>query len=91
MNTDKLTKDVKTEVSKGLEKLQQLRDEAKLHLHLATLDARQEWDKLEPKIEELETKAAELGSSSRTAINELVERVEGFVTKLRGKTTSAPS
>ncbi len=44
MNADKLTNDVKTEIAKGLEKLATLRDEAQLHLHLATLDAKQEWD-----------------------------------------------
>lgn len=88
MDAEKLTNDVKIEVTKGLDKLKMLRDEAKLHLHLATLDAKQEWnDNLEPKIDELQTKAAELGDSSKAAIHELVERVEGFVSKLRGKST----
>jgi hypothetical protein len=86
MDAEKITNDVKNEVSKGLEKLATLRDEAKLHLHLATLDAKQEWDeKLEPRIDELQVKAAELSESSKVAVQELVERVEGFVSKLRGK------
>lgn len=85
MDTDKLTNDVKLEISKGLEKLATLRDEAKLHIHLATLDVKQEWDeKLEPKIDELQTKAHELTETSKSAVGELVERVEGFVSKLRG-------
>lgn len=89
MNADKISTDVKAELTKGLEKLTMLRDEAKLHLHLATLDAKQEWnDKLEPGINDLQTKAAELGESSKTAVHELVERVEGFVSKLRTKASS---
>lgn len=93
MDAEKITNDVKNEVWKGLEKLATLRDEAKLHLHLATLDAKQEWDeKLEPGINELQAKAAELSETSKTAVHELVERVEGFVSKLRGKGTgSTPS
>lgn len=89
MNTDKIASDVKAELNKGLEKLAMLRDEAKLHLHLASLDAKQEWDdKLEPGINDIQTKAAELTESSKTAVHELVERVEGFVSKLRTKASS---
>ena len=89
MNADKIATDVKAELSKGLEKLTMLRDEAKLHLHLASLDAKQEWDdKLEPGINDIQTKASELTESSKAAVHELVERVEGFVTKLRSKTST---
>ena len=89
MDAKELTADVKNEVQKTLEKLQMLRDEAKLHLHLATLDVKQEWDdKLEPGINDLQTKAAELTESSKTAVHELVARVEGFVSKLRTKASS---
>ena len=86
MNTKNLTNDVKNELSKGLDKLALLRDEAKLHLHLATLDAKQEWnDKLEPHIDEIQKTAHELTDHSRAAVHELVAKVEGFVSKLRGK------
>jgi len=89
MNADKIATDVKAELSKGLEKLAMLRDEAKLHLHLASLDAKQEWDdKLEPGINDIQTKASELTESSKHAVHELVERVEGFVSKLRSKTSA---
>jgi len=93
MDAKELTNDVKNEISKTVEKLTTLRDEAKLHLHLASLDAKQEWDdKLEPKIAELQSSAAQLTESSRTAIHELVTRVEGFVEKLRGSaSTDKPS
>ncbi len=83
------TNDIKAEVTKNLEKLGTLRDEVKLHLHLASLDAKQEWDeKLEPRISEIQTTAHQISDASRTAVHELVERVEGFVSKLRGGKSS---
>lgn len=92
MDAKELTADVKNEVQKTLEKLQMLRDEAKLHLHLATLDVKQEWDdKLEPKITELQGSAAQLTETSRAAIHELVTRVESFVDRLRGQGSAAPN
>ena len=80
--------DVKAELNKGIEKLATLRDEAKLHLHLASLDAKQEWDdKLEPSINDLQTKAADLGDTGKIVVLELVDKVEAFVSKLRGQST----
>lgn len=90
METKGLTNDVKTEVQKQLDKLTMLRDEAKLHLHLATLDAKQEWnDKLEPRISELQSTAHHLSDSSRAVVTDLVTHVEGFVAKLRGQAPPA--
>lgn len=84
MNVNETVDDVKTEVATRLAKLATLRDEARLHLHLATLDAKQEWsDKLEPRIDELQRTAHQLTDGSRTAIQELLGTVEGFVARLR--------
>lgn len=88
MDAKGITNDVKTEITKALEKLMMLRDEAKLHLHLATLDAKQEWsEKLEPHIDEMQRSAQQFTDSSRTAVHDLVGRVEGFVSKLRASGT----
>jgi hypothetical protein len=90
MDTKTLKDDVKTELNKGVARLGTLRDEVKLHLHLASLDAKQEWDeKLEPRINELQSSAHEMSDASREAVVDLVKRVEGFYTKLSG--TSSPS
>lgn len=90
MDAKGISEDVKTEVNKGMERLGTLRDEVKLHLHLASLDAKQEWDeKLEPRINEIQTSAQHVSDASREAVGELVKRVEGFYAKLRG--TSSPS
>jgi len=86
MKANEVADELKSEITKGIGKLATLRDEAKLHLHLATLDAKQEWDeKLEPRIDELQKSANELSDSTRAVVHELVGKVEGFVSKLRGK------
>ncbi len=80
MNTD----NIKHEVDKGIEKLATLRDEVRLHLHLATMDAKQEWDaKLAPRVLEVEQTAKEISDASRTAVNELVFKVELFLEGLK--------
>ena len=90
MDAKTISNDVKTEVQKQLEKLDTLRDEVKLHFHLATLDAKQEWnDKLEPRINEVQKVAHQASETSRNALHELVSHVEGFVTKLRSPTTKS--
>jgi hypothetical protein len=85
MDAKGLREDVKSEVNKGIERLGTLRDEVKLHLHLATLDAKQEWDeKLEPRINEVQSSAQQVSDASRESVSDLVKRVEGFYAKLRG-------
>ena len=65
------------------EKLGTLRDEVKLHLHLASLDAKKEWsEKLEPRINEIQSGAQQLSQ-------DVLERVEAFVAKLRASTPAA--
>lgn len=85
-----LTDDVKNQISSRLATLATLRDEAKLQLHLATLDAKQEWDeKLEPRIDELQRTAHDLTDGPREAIDEVVAKVEAFLTRLRSKGTES--
>lgn len=84
MTAKEISDDVKAEVSKQLERLGTLRDEVKLHLHLASLDAKQEWnDKLEPRIHQVQATASEATEASKTAVHDLVAHLEGFVAKLR--------
>ncbi len=79
------THQFKVEVEKNLEKLQTLRDEVKLKLHLATLDAKKEWDeKLSPRVVDIERSAKEITESSRSALSELVARLEDFLARLKG-------
>ncbi|MBX3219245.1 MAG: hypothetical protein KF795_01925 [Labilithrix sp.] len=78
------TEQIKEEVDKNIERLATLRDEVKLQLHLASLDARTEWDeKLAPKVLEAEQTAKELTEATRVSARELVTRVEEFLARVR--------
>jgi hypothetical protein len=82
------TQQIKAELDKNLQKLQTLRDEVKVRLHLASLEAKTEWDeKLAPKILEIETSAKNMTEQGK--LGELVTKVEQFLAKL-GKSDKAP-
>lgn len=80
------TQHIKEEVDKNVEKLQTLRDEVKVRLHLASLDAKKEWDEtLSPKLFEVEQAAKNITESTRSTANELVAKLEDFLARLRDK------
>lgn len=79
------TKNLQEDVKSGLDKLAQLRDEVKLHIHLATLDAKKEWDeKLSPKVLEVEQSAKSITESSKSTLHDVLTKVEEFLGKIRG-------
>ena len=78
------THHIKEEVDKNIEKLATLRDEVKVRLHLASLDAKQEWDeKLSPRMFEVEQAAKNVTESTRSTARELVAKMEDFLARLR--------
>lgn len=81
----------KEEVDQSVfDRLTTLRDEVKLQLHLASLDAKKEWDEtIEPRVLELEQAAKSFTESSPAAakVKDLVARVEEF---LRGLGSEPP-
>src|SRR4051812_11963864 len=78
------THQIKEEIDKNIAKLATLRDEVKVKLHLASLDAKQEWDeKLAPRVVEVEQLAANITESSRSTLKELLAKVEDFVVHLK--------
>jgi hypothetical protein len=75
---------VKDEIDKTVEKLAKLRDEVKLHLHLASQDAKKEWDdKLEPRVRQLDEFRKEITESSASTLRELVEKMEKYLARIR--------
>lgn len=64
--------------------VRQFRDQLKLELHLAGMEAREQWDKLQPKLFELE-KAIEAGANkAETAIADEVAALGAMLKKLLG-------
>ncbi len=72
--------DVKERIDEILNDLKQERDELKVKLHLAKLEASDEWKKLEAKLAKLEAKTKELGGATAEASRDI-----GAAAKLLGQ------
>lgn len=55
----------------GYESLAQLRDDLKVRIHLGEMEARDQWQKLEPKWWELQRKVAAVEKASAGAMEEI--------------------
>jgi hypothetical protein len=73
MNTNR--EQLQTDITKAVTQLRTLRDEARVKIHLASMDARDAWDKLQPKLLEAE-QAAEKASK------ETLDTIEATAKKL---------
>ncbi len=69
------TTELKNEINKSLELLRTLRDEVRVKLHLAGMDAKAEWNHLEPHLLDVERRANELTEATRVAIADAVKRL----------------
>ena len=70
------TNELKNELKKSLSQLQTLRDEVRVRLHLASMELKDQWNKLEPHLADVERKAEEATEASRNLINDAVKRLE---------------
>ncbi len=81
---DEATKhQLKGEITKGLDALRTLRDEARVQIHLATMDAKERWNQLEPRLEEVERAAHEVTESSKMAVQQGVKQLKAFLDTLK--------
>ena len=67
---------MKEELNKVIEKLKSERDEVHLKMHLASMDAKQEFEEAEKKWVEMKTKAAQLADSAEEASEEFVAKTK---------------
>lgn len=66
------TKDLKTELDKSTAILRTLRDEVRVQLHLGGMTAKEEWRKLEPRLEDALARAAkDVSAATSDAVAEL--------------------
>ena len=64
--------DLKTELEKGISEAQALVDDVKVRVHLAGMDAKDEWNKLEPKVTaQLTSLKRDLSSATKDAVDDL--------------------
>jgi hypothetical protein len=75
--------DFKTEVHKSLELLRTLRDEVRVTIHLAGMEAKDRWRQLEPHLEDVERAAREATEASRTAVVEAVSSLKSLRDSLK--------
>jgi hypothetical protein len=71
--------DVEDSITTLRSKLETLRGEAKLRLHLAGMELKTEWAKLEPEIEDIERTATE---ATRKMALDAVHKLEWFIARL---------
>ena len=64
----------KQDFEKAVAQLRTLRDEIKVQLHLASMDAKDAWQKLEPGLAELEQKMGQVTDASRSKAQDLLKR-----------------
>jgi hypothetical protein len=77
------TDDLKTELHKSIALLGTLRDEVRVSLHLAGMEAKDQWAKLEPELTKVERAAHDASDASRTAVHEAVKSLKVFRDSLR--------
>lgn len=70
--------DLKHQIQRGLDELRKLRDEVRLELHLASMEAKERWDRIEPRIRDVETMAKDISTASRRALQEVIDSVRRF-------------
>jgi hypothetical protein len=71
--------ELKEELKKSIAALRTLRDEVRVKMHLASLDAKTEWNKLEPHLFDLERAAEEATEASRRKVEEAIQKVKKFL------------
>lgn len=67
----------------SLGQLKTLRDEIRVDLHLAGMDAKDKWKELEPKFHEAEKLVENISEVSRHAMEEMVSRFRTFRESIR--------
>lgn len=75
--------DLKSELKKGVDLLRTLRDEVKVKLHLAGMDAKDQWAKLEPELSKVERAADQATESSKKLLDETLKRLKSIRDSLR--------
>lgn len=62
------------EIDKAVAQLRTLRDEIRVHVHLAARDAQDAWKKLEPGLGELEQKMTQVTEATKSKAQEMLKR-----------------
>ncbi len=75
--------DLKAEMKKGVDLLKTLRDEVRVKLHLAGMDVKDQWAKLEPELSRVERAAEQATESSKKLMDEALNRLKALRDSMR--------
>jgi hypothetical protein len=73
-----LKTDLKQGIDETLFELEKLSDQIRLKMHLASMDARDSWTKLEPRLDEARAHAKEAGEASQKAVADIFAAFKTF-------------
>jgi hypothetical protein len=73
---------LRKDIDDALLELEKLADEVRVKIHLANMDARDAWQRLEPKLEDAKAHGREATKASKAAINDAVEAVRSLAREL---------
>lgn len=65
---------LQTQIHQRLAKLQTLRDEIRVRIHLAGMDVKDAWDRIEPQIAGAEMMAAEASPAARSLLERVLQK-----------------
>ena len=71
------------ELHEGLERMQALRDEVRLIVHLAGMDGKQVWDKLEPQLDAIEHAAKDFTATTHVAVTNAIRALTELKASVR--------
>jgi hypothetical protein len=75
--------EMKQEIDKAVAQLRTIRDEIRVHLHLAGKDAQDAWNRLEPSLGELEQKMGQVSDATKAKAQELLKRFSELREKVK--------
>jgi hypothetical protein len=77
------TKDLKAELDKSVELLKTLRGEIRVKLHLAGMEAKEHWNKLQPHLDAAEQAAKDATVASKQAVEQAVKSLKEIRESIR--------
>jgi transposase len=82
---------MKAELQEMLDEVKKLRDELKVKVHLAGMDAKETWKKLEPRVEELQKQAVDAGKKAADEVKASAVKLKEAFEALRKKMQGPPA
>ena len=73
---------LRADIALALDRLRSLRDEARVRVHLASMDARDAWDRLQPKLIEAEHAAAHASQTALDTIDATARKLSDLIIAL---------